>query len=436
MRKECSRLGWFLLGFLVLCSTTVMPVVLAETVLTVHDWSGGTETYGEIMKELAAAFEAEHPSVQVELVNAGSWGACMEKIPVMAAAGVAPDAFLTLHRAWNSFLRMGIVADMTPYVQRESRLIKSFVPPVAEHVQQNGKIWGIPEAWNVWLAHVNRDAFDNAGLGQPDDLYQASQWNFETLTGVAAKLTKYGADDKPEQIGLITNGDNEVSYPWVWGYGEDVFSADGKQVFLNRTGVRQGYQFFADLLNAHRIANIINTPNGVGWGGFTGGKWGLAFWWSDIMLHLNSAWQLPYEFDILPFPAGPVSDKTNLIGLINAWTINSASPNKDLAWEFIKLATSSEIDAIRVQRLNALPTHTKNIRIAVDHLGKEANVDNLLLVLNAMNTQARAYPSVLDLRITEELTKQLDPVWLGQRALPEALEDAQRTITQMISELK
>jgi ABC-type glycerol-3-phosphate transport system substrate-binding protein len=274
------------------------------------------------------------------------------------------------------------------------------------------------------------------GFDQPDGLYQAGKWNFDALVSVGNRLTQYGSEDRLEQIGIITNGDNEVSYPWVWGYGEDVFSADGRQVFLNRSGVREGYQFFADLLNMHKVANIINTPGGVGWDGFTGGKWGLAFWWSDIMFHLNKQWNLPYTFDILPFPAGPISDKTNLIGLINTWTINSASTKKDLAWEFIKLATSAEWDRVRIQRLNALPVHTRNVSFAVDHLGRQANATNLPLVLMAMNTKAKAYPSVLDLLITNELTRQLDPVWLGQRPLSEAIEESQRTITQMISELK
>jgi ABC-type glycerol-3-phosphate transport system substrate-binding protein len=435
MQKKCVRLN-SLLGILVLCFVVATPAACAETVLTVHNWSPGTEAYGEIMKELAKAFEEKHPGVKVELISAGSGVEPMEKIPVMAAAGVAPDVFLTLHRAWNSFLRMGIIADITPYIQQEPSLLSALVPPLVEHVQQGGKVWGVPESWNVWLTHVNRDAFANAGLDQPDGLYQAGQWNFDALVSVGSRLTKYGSDDRLEQIGIITNGDHEVSYPWVWGYGEDVFSADGRQVFLNRPGVREGYQFFADLLNMHKVANIINTPGGVGWGGFTGGKWGLAFWWSDIMFYLNKEWKLPWTFDILPFPAGPVSDKTNLIGLINTWTINSASTKKDLAWEFIKFATSAEWDRVRIQRLNALPVHTRNVGFAVDHLGRQANATNLPLVLMAMNTQAKAYPTPLDLRISHELTKQLDSVWLGRRPLLEALEEGQRTITQMIMELK
>jgi ABC-type glycerol-3-phosphate transport system substrate-binding protein len=163
MLKKCVWLN-SLLGILVLCFVVATPAAFAETVLMVHDWSAGTETYGEIMKELAKAFEEKNPGVKVELVSAGAWGESMEKIPVMAAAGVAPDIFLTLHRAWNSFLRMGIIADITPYIQQEPSLLRALVPPVAEHVQQGGKVWGLPEQWNVWLAHVNRDAFASAGL--------------------------------------------------------------------------------------------------------------------------------------------------------------------------------------------------------------------------------------------------------------------------------
>jgi len=421
-----------LLAILIVCVLIALPgaVAMAKTVLHVQElnWGGGTEFYAETAK----AFEQLHPDVRVEFINTGSRIEAREKIPLLAAAGTCPDVIVLQHRVKNSWLGMGLIEDISPYIERDPDAIEGFVPYAREFVTWNGRYWGLPESWEVWVAHINRDAFTNAGLMQPDGLYENGEWCFDRLIDLGRKLTIRDDDGTAKQIGMITNADNEVSYPWVWGYGGKVVNEDGTRMFLDSPEVKDGYQFFVDLLNDYRVANIIATPDGVGWGGFTGGAWGIAFWWSDLMYYLNIDWDLPYTFDLLPFPAGPRSSKTNLIGLCAAWSIFAASEKKDLAWSFIKYISSAETDRKRVLQRNLLPQRIDNIDVAIDHLGERATVKNLPLLFESLGTTGKPYNSLIDLATSRKFTELLNPVWVGEKPLAEALESAHGIVNRML----
>jgi len=424
-----------LAGMLILVVLLMMTVCVSgrEIVLTVHDVSAGEGDFAEVLREAASAFEKVNPNVRVEPADAGKWGDSYQKIPLLAAAGELPDILYIYQRGRVQFVRMGILQDITSYIEADPEVVDTLLPPVKQAMQYQGSYWGLPNDWAAWVAHVNRDAFEYAGLLQPDQLYHNGEWNFDTLPEIGQKLTVRDNENKLEQIGIFTNGDNEISYPWVWGMGGRVFSEDGTQVFLDQPAVRNGYQFFADLLNRYNVANIVDTPGGIGWDGFVKGRWGIALWW-QLIYHLNRAWDLPYTFDMLPFPAGPVSPKTNLIG-VNSWSIATSSDKKQVAWDFIKFMSSAEQDRVRISKMLQFPLHMDNIELVSQVYADKADARNLEMVFHELAVNGRPYTSLPDIEISTELTQQLMPVWLGERPLVEALQEAQRVVSKKLEEV-
>jgi ABC-type glycerol-3-phosphate transport system substrate-binding protein len=383
--KRISRkLVWLTAAFF-LFTMQISCAHASNIVLTVHDPSGGGRE-GSWLREAAATFEAEHPGVKVELVDAGIWGASQEKIPVLAAGGVAPDVVFIYHEVLRPFANNGILADLTPYAERDREFIESFIPPAIEAGWFKGRLWSLPHYLRPAMANANNDFFSEAGLPSALQMYRSGDWNFYTMINIGKALTRRAADGTMDRAGLFFSATPDQSVSWVWGYGARLFSEDGTTIFTDDPNVLKGYQFMIDLRNTHEVANIDGTSGTVA-GGLTGGRWGLALW-HGLMYHVSDNWKLPYSYSFLPFPAGPASYVTGST-TIRSWGISEASPHKDLAWEFIKLFTGPQWDRLRMERGYELPMHYVNLRYTVDIFAK-LGVD-IALITQTLPTHFRPW---------------------------------------------
>lgn len=417
-----------------LCVSTSVIAQQGTQVLTVSSAPSGREgqVFIEWLKEVVAAFEASHPGVQIKLVEIITQ-AYEEKIPALAAVGELPDVFYVSQRYRTSWIRWGIIADVTPFLTKDQSVLAGFLPPLRSAVHYQGRYWGLPRFFDTWTAFVNRDVFDQAGLQQPDQYYRAGQWSFDLLPQIGRKLTKRDSNGTATQIGLYTAGDNETTLPWVWGFGGEVFSSDGMKISLTDPDVRRGCQFFLDLLHTHRVASINGLPGGLSRDDWRAGKWGIAIWWTNLMGYLKPSWKAPHAFDLLPFPAGPQSDKTNLLN-VDSWSISPRAQNKQLAWEFLKFVTDPQSERKRMAILHALPLNMKNLS-DLPSLRQGDDYSNLPLLFEALATKGRTYTSVLDPSLTVGLTNQLLPVWRGEKPLQEALKQGEAVLTSAIQEV-
>src|SRR5690606_20431807 len=133
--------------------------------------------------------------------------------------------------------------------------------------------------------------------------------------------------------------------------------------------------------------------------------------------------------------AGPRSDVTNLIGLSSGWAISRSAQDKELAWEFVKFASSPETNARSIVERHSLPTYVQNVEIAAETLGERAGVSNLFLVFEALLTTGKAYNPLVDLSVSSEFTERLVVALRGEEPLESVLLSAHSVIQNRLAEI-
>jgi ABC-type glycerol-3-phosphate transport system substrate-binding protein len=143
--------------------------------------------------ELFAQFEADNPTIKVNLVKTSSQEM---NFPSPAASiddhlkGVekyASKADVLLINGYNMSVeatRAGYFLDLTSFINADSSLnADDFIPAIWKAYQWDGGTWALPAAANVSLLMYKPAAFDKAGLAYPDE-----NWTLTDLANAADKL--------------------------------------------------------------------------------------------------------------------------------------------------------------------------------------------------------------------------------------------------------
>jgi len=416
-------------GIIVLVQLCVALAWAEKQKLTVASgW--GDNFYNETEKKIARRFEETHPDVKVEVLVLPEY---FDKLMGLAAAGDLPDVFPIWHRARSKYIAMGIIGDLSSYAARDNYDIEDLMPPIQEAIQVDGKLWGIPWNWSAWTVQFNRDAFEEAGMIQPDQLLEHGDWSFHTLAESAAKLTRRDADNELEQIGIYTARDHETIFGWIWGMGGSAFNEDGTKCVINQEAAVRGLNFAHDLVFERDAMSVGVNPGTLPWSGFTNGDWGMNIWWHNVINYYKIGWGLPMEFGQVPFPAGPVDPVTNVCS-INTWAISSQTEIPNLAWEYIKFQGSAEIDAFKIEEMAEAPTHLSNIGLFADVMEQKYRVSGAELFYASLGAQARPYRMPVIDEGLFELTRVLEPMWRGEESVTTVVKKAADAVNVILAQ--
>jgi len=144
-----------------------------------------------------ARLEADHPEIEVEILNAPGKDYYVKGLAMMAA-GTKLD-LLWMGQSFGLFSFRNALLDLTPYVRDRSRFdLTAYYQPVVDWYRQDGGLYGIPYGIDIQAMVYNRDIFDRAGLPHP-----SKDWTFADYVKTARQLTaqaeslqsplKYGA---------------------------------------------------------------------------------------------------------------------------------------------------------------------------------------------------------------------------------------------------
>lgn len=161
----------------------------ADVVLTVLYW--GTPAEEAIVQAMIAAFEAEHPGVQVEGIHTADYDS---KLKTMLAAGTPPDLFYLKPDDVAEFADTGMVMNLEPYVaaQRaagEGGWLDAFYPVLMDAFRwdadlqrtgPSGELHAIPKDFTPGVMYINADLFREAGYSDARlDAIRRDGWTWE-----------------------------------------------------------------------------------------------------------------------------------------------------------------------------------------------------------------------------------------------------------------
>ncbi|WP_334195841.1 sugar ABC transporter substrate-binding protein [Muricomes intestini] len=263
------------------------------------------------------------------------------KIAVSMAAG-GTDVDVMMIRPLDETLlysQNGWLENLQPYIERDSEVDYNDFMEACRDVCTNkdGDAVCLPAMTESGVIYYNKTMFKEAGITElpttMEELYEA-----------AGKL-----DDPVNDIcGFACRGMGNPSVTqfscFLRAFGADFFDKDGNAA-INTPEALEAFQFYGKLLRDYGPDGVLNMTWTETWNLFTQGKaamrldanTNLGSWNED-----DSAINLD-EIGFFDVPVGPNGDYGNYYITAWAYGISYGSQNKEAAWEFIKWATSKEM---------------------------------------------------------------------------------------------
>ncbi|UYM17319.1 maltose/maltodextrin ABC transporter substrate-binding protein MalE [Endozoicomonas euniceicola] len=274
-------------------------------------WVGGDKAHQGISK-VGELFEEDMGiKVRVEIPEN-----ITDRFQQAAATGQGPDILLWAHDRYGEWAQSGLLAEVKPS--------KSFYDGIVDLGWQattiNGKIYGYPVAMEA------------IGLIYNKDIIKEAPKTYEEMFTLHDELKK---KDKEMATIMWDQVQPYFSMPMLASNGGYVFKEtqsgyDVKTVGVNNKGAKKGAQMFAKMIEKDVL------PRGVDYGvmdsTFNNGK-------AAMMVTGPWAWsnldKSDINYGVAPLPTIDGSPARAFVGVWGA-TINNATPNKDLAQEFLE----------------------------------------------------------------------------------------------------
>ncbi|KGQ70327.1 sugar ABC transporter substrate-binding protein [Chelonobacter oris] len=305
MKNKLLRLTLSAVAALVFSGSSLAKPEAGKLVI----WINGDKGY-DGLAEVGKRFEAdtgipvlvEHPD-KLE-----------EKYPQVASTGDGPDIVFWAHDRFGGYAQSGLLSELHPSQEFKAK----FVPFAWDAQTYNGKIIGYPVAIEALSLIYNKD------------LVAEAPKSWEDVAALDAELKKEG-----KNAVMWNLAEPYFTWPIIAADGGYAFKYENGQynvndVGVNNAGSQRGLQFVVDLVKT-KVINA-DTDYAIAEAAFNKGQ---------TALTINGPWAwgnidksgINYGVAVLPTLNGQPSKP--FVGVLSAG-INAASPNQDLAVEFLE----------------------------------------------------------------------------------------------------
>jgi multiple sugar transport system substrate-binding protein len=293
-------------------------------------------------------FERDHrplPEIHEELVEGGG------------LADGTYDLFLCLSDWLPAVAEQGLLAPLDDHIGADppEDWPEGWAASMRDLVTWDGTTYGVPYHDGPEIFHYREDLFESVEeqrrfreeYGKP--LHVPKTW--DEFMEVAQFFTRPEADLWGTVVAAKPDGHNDV-YDWLvhlWSRGGEVFDDEGNVAFDSETGV-EALQFYHDLVHEHEVAPPASLEmESVESGQFYADGHAAMMWnWSGFGA-LAEVEDSPVfgrtNYGIIPRADTPEGRHTSLTVLYGL-TVPASSDNADLAYEFIRHASTAEMDKV------------------------------------------------------------------------------------------
>ncbi|AHK18910.1 maltose/maltodextrin ABC transporter substrate-binding protein MalE [Yersinia similis] len=303
--KTARVLALSALTTLVLSSSAFAKIEEGKLVIWINGdkgYNGLAEVGKKFEKDTGIKVTIEHPD-KLE-----------EKFPQVAATGDGPDIIFWAHDRFGGYAQSGLLAELNPSKAFQEKLF----PFTWDAVRFNGKLIGYPVAVEALSLIYNKD------------LVKEAPKTWEEIPALDKTLRANGKSaimwnlQEPYFTWPVIAADGGYAFKFENGI------YDAKNVGINNAGAQAGLQFIVDLVKNKHIN--ADTDYSIAEAAFNKGETAMTIngpWaWSNI-----DKSKINYGVTLLPTFHGQPSKP--FVGVLTAG-INAASPNKELATEFLE----------------------------------------------------------------------------------------------------
>ena len=392
MKNKLVKFTLTAVAGLVMSSAVMAKMTEGKLVIWINGdkgYNGLAEVGKKFEKETGVSVLVEHPD-RLE-----------EKFTQVASTGDGPDIILWAHDRFGGYAQAGLLAELSPSKEFKDK----FVDFAWDAENYNGKIIGYPVA------------IESLSLIYNKDLLPTPPKSWEEIV----ELDKKFKAEKKNAI-MWNLAEPYFTWPVVASNGGYVFKfADGKyntnDIGVNNEGSQKGLQFVVDMVK-NKVINA-DMDYAIAEASFNKG---------ETALTINGPWswgnieksKINYGVAVLPTLNGKPSKA--FVGVLSAG-INSASPNKVLAVEFIEnyLLTDDGLEQVNKDK----PLGAVALKSYQDKLAKDPRI--AATMENAKNGEIMPnIPQIVAFWYAEKSA--ISNAVSGRQTVKQALDDARARI--------
>ncbi|WP_386691706.1 MULTISPECIES: maltose/maltodextrin ABC transporter substrate-binding protein MalE [unclassified Lonepinella] len=338
MKNQLIKFALTAAAGLVLSTSVVAKMTEGKLVIWINGdkgYNGLAEVGKKFEKDTGVSVLVEHPD-KLE-----------EKFSQVASTGDGPDIIFWAHDRFGGYAQSGLLAEIHPSKEFKEK----FVDFAWDAETYNGKIIGYPVA------------IESLSLIYNKDIVKEAPKSWEDIIALDKKLKAEGKN------AIMWNlSEPYFTWPVVASNGGYAFKFsngkyDANDIGVNNAGSQKALQFVVDMvknkvINADMDYSIAEAAFNKGQAALTiNGPWA----WGNIEQS-----KINYGVTVLPTLNGQPSKA--FVGVLSAG-VNSASPNKDLATEFLEnyLLTDDGLSAVNKDKpLGAVALKSYQAELAKD----------------------------------------------------------------------
>ncbi len=303
-----------------------------QVTLTVWDFYGATTP----IKPLIPQFEEQNPGIKIEF-QAQPWDNYWDKLAAGASGGELPDLATTGLLWAPQYQVLGVYAGLNELSNNELNgkpIAEQFSQGMLEGASVDDELYGIPYDFDAYALYYRQDLLEEANVEGPPT-------NWGELVEYGKKLTKdTDGDGSADQFAFVVLPDWYHFEPFLYANGGKVLNEDNTKAVINSPEAVEALQFYADLVNKHKIAVNWTPDRGSYISGLKDGT---------IAMFQDGPYVMGLIKDSIPEHEGkwrigkPLADEqmgTHLGGTY--LSVFHDSEHKEEAWKFIEFLSTVE----------------------------------------------------------------------------------------------
>ena len=380
-------------------------------------------------QERIEEFNKIYPDIEVEIqaINAGSWGEMLQTISTDIASGVGPDIADIASEGMYVFAKSGLLEPLDPYIERDAEELAESLDAMDENLRNahviDGVTYSLPTVWNNMCIYYNKNVLDGAGLEYPQE-----GWTTQDFLEMCQKVAQNNTGGNNDIYGYaFYNAYFTTIEPWLCAFGSSILNDDWSACALNDEGAAEAWQFLYDLINTYEVSPKLGTSDVDLFVQNRLAFMGSGLWYVENLRNMD----FPVEdYGVVPFPSKDGSLRS-VIGVGGA-PIFKNSEHKEAAWTLAKFLSGKKFqEEYLTESIWAIPA----IESAADIIAKKEDIpDNAEIFYESASYGTYVPAPAQYTAIESEVLRDFGAYIAGINSLEESLSKAVENINLALME--